>query len=604
VFQVQYAFVTECADETTRNLRILAFWTGDGFADSITYNVHGTPCENVVSGQICSYPERLQSLFPLEKELVTLNAEGYLGAPLYDRDGHIVGHLAVIDTKPLYPKPYDISILKIFAARAAAELKRKRAEEALMASEKRFRALFESAPIGVSINNPQGTFVQVNKSLQEMIGFTEEELQQVNFGAITHAEDIAQSKQLFVEMVQGERKGFQVEKRYVKKNGDVMWASTNCAAIWDEGGIFVYTFAMVEDITKRKQAEQALREAMAKVEELKNRLQAENVYLQEEIRTHHNFEEIIGSSPAMRKVFQSVEKVAVTDTTVLITGETGTGKELVARAIHNLSPRKDRPLITVNCAALPAGLIESELFGHEKGAFTGAVARKKGRFELADGGTLFLDEVGELPLETQAKLLRVLQEHSFERVGGTQPLKVNVRVLAATNRDLQEQVNHGAFRADLFYRLNIFPIPLPSLRERGEDISLLTNYFVARFARRMGKKIDRVSHGALERLMRYPWPGNIRELANLIERAVILCDGGMLQPDHLGLTEHIPTAVASEIAQVATLQETERDHILKTLEKTNWIVGGPAGAAQLLGLNRTTLLARMKKLGIEKPTAR
>jgi transcriptional regulator with GAF, ATPase, and Fis domain len=209
-----------------------------------------------------------------------------------------------------------------------------------------------------------------------------------------------------------------------------------------------------------------------------------------------------------------------------------------------------------------------------------------------------------LPLETQAKLLRVLQEHSFERVGGTQPLKVNVRVLAATNRDLQEQVNHGAFRADLFYRLNIFPIPLPSLRERGEDISLLTNYFVARFARLMGKKIDRVSHGALERLMRYPWPGNIRELANLIERAVILCDGGMLQPDHLGLTEHIPTAVASEIAQVATLQETERDHILKTLEKTNWIVGGPAGAAQLLGLNRTTLLARMKKLGIEKPTAR
>ncbi|MBI3948846.1 MAG: sigma 54-interacting transcriptional regulator [Acidobacteria bacterium] len=252
--------------------------------------------------------------------------------------------------------------------------------------------------------------------------------------------------------------------------------------------------------------------------------------------------------------------------------------------------------IKVNCAALPAGLIESELFGHEKGAFTGAVARKKGRFELADGGTIFLDEVGELPLETQAKLLRVLQEQEFERVGGSQTLKVDVRVIAATNRNLQELVKLGAFRADLFYRLNIFPIHLPALRERTDDIPLLTNYFVGRFSRRMGKKIDRVSREGMNRLIRYSWPGNVRELANVLERAVILCDGGILQRDHIGISDLLPVSDAA----VPTLEEAEREHILRTLERTKWVVGGPVGAAKLLGLNRTTLLARMKKLGIEK----
>jgi Nif-specific regulatory protein len=351
-----------------------------------------------------------------------------------------------------------------------------------------------------------------------------------------------------------------------------------------------------QELRERKRAEEALREALSEVEQLKNRLQAENIYLQEEIKTEHNFEEIVGTSKAIRKVFQSIEKVAGTDTTVLITGETGTGKELVARAIHNLSNRKESPLIKVNCAALPTGLIESELFGHEKGAFTGAITKKKGRFELADSGTIFLDEVGELPLETQAKLLRVLQEQEFERVGGIQTLEVNVRVIAATNRTLEEVVKMGAFRVDLFYRLNIFPIHLPALRERREDIPLLINYFVGKFSRRMARKIDRVSHEALKKLMDYHWPGNVRELANVLERAVILCDGGMLQPDHMGISDLASTSNT----EVLTLEEAERRHILKALEKTKWIVGGPSGAAKLLGLNRTTLLARMKKLGIEK----
>ncbi len=335
--------------------------------------------------------------------------------------------------------------------------------------------------------------------------------------------------------------------------------------------------------------------AHEEVRRLRDRLQAENVYLAGEIKAEQGFEEIIGQSRAWRNVMREVEQVAPTETTVLITGDTGTGKELAARAIHNLSRRKERVLIKVNCAALPAGLIESELFGHEKGAFTGATAKRKGRFELADGGTLFLDEVGDLPLETQVRLLRVLQEQEFDRVGGTQTVKVDVRVMAATNRDLEQLVKSGAFRNDLFYRLNIFPIHLPPLRNRLEDIPFLTNYFVRKFSRRMGKKIDEASPEAMDALVHYSWPGNVRELANLLERAVILCDGGILQREHISISK-LP--IDSDIP-ITTLVETERTQILKALEKTNWIVGGSSGAAKLLGLNRTTLIARMKKLGIQ-----
>jgi len=349
---------------------------------------------------------------------------------------------------------------------------------------------------------------------------------------------------------------------------------------------------------ERTRAEEELRKALSEVEDLKNKLQAENIYLQEEIKSQHNFEQIVGVSVAIKKVFQNIEKVARTDSTVLITGETGTGKELVSRAIHTLGNRAKGPLITVNCAALPAGLIESELFGHEKGAFTGALSRKKGRFELADGGTIFLDEIGEIPMETQTKLLRVLQEQEFERVGGTQPLKIDVRVIAATNKDLEQLVKAGIFRADLYYRLNIFPIVVPPLRDRREDIPLLTAYFVSTFARRMGKKVDRVSPRVQHDLTTYSWPGNVRELANVLERAVILCDGGFLEQDHVTVSG--PRTLSSEDFN---LEETERQHILKALQKTDWRVGGAGGAAELLGLNRTTLLARMKKLGIARPNA-
>jgi formate hydrogenlyase transcriptional activator len=350
---------------------------------------------------------------------------------------------------------------------------------------------------------------------------------------------------------------------------------------------------------ERKRAEEELRQSYEELERLKNKLQAEQTYLQEEIQRVANFEEMIGTSAGMQRVFQNIDRVAKTDSTVLITGETGTGKELVARGIHHMSNRRERPLIVVNCGALPAGLIESELFGHEKGAFTGATARRKGRFELADGGTIFLDEVGELPLETQTKLLRVLQEQEFERVGGTETIHVNVRLITATNKNLQQLAGSGAFRSDLFYRLNIFPIWLPPLRERWDDLPQLTGYFLQKFSTRMGKRVEGVSREVFNDFLAYDWPGNVRELANVLERAVILCDGRLLQKDSVGILQSsaIQTAVSDE---VLNLTEAERRQIRKALSKTNWVVGGPGGAAKLLGLNRTTLIAKMKKLGIQR----
>ncbi|HWP90604.1 MAG TPA: sigma 54-interacting transcriptional regulator [Thermodesulfobacteriota bacterium] len=474
---------------------------------------------------------------------------------------------------------------------------RKKAEESLKKSEERFRTLFESAPIGISINDANGKFVQVNKSFQEMLGYNEDELKEISFREVTLTEDLPESKRVFGELVQGKRKEFRIEKRYRRKNGSLMWANTNCSSVRDVNGNFIYTFAMVEDITERKRAEEALRGALSEVEQLKNRLQAENIYLQEEIKSEYNFEEIIGQSESLHKALRSVEKVASTDASVLIYGETGTGKELIARAIHNLSPRKDRPLVKVNCGAISAGLVESELFGHEKGAFTGALQRRIGRFELANGGTIFLDEVGELPLDTQVKLLRVLQEGEFERVGSSKPIKADVRVIAATNRDLSDAVKSGAFRSDLFYRLNVFPLEVPPLRERKADIPLLVNFFVTKFAKRLGKQVEGISKETMNKLVNYPWPGNIRELQNIIERAAVVSAGPTIQIDEsvLGLNPVPETGVKE------TLEEVERTHIIRALEQTNWVIHGKQGAATILGINPNTLRSRMQKLGIKRP---
>ncbi|MGH9843145.1 MAG: sigma 54-interacting transcriptional regulator, partial [Blastocatellia bacterium] len=339
--------------------------------------------------------------------------------------------------------------------------------------------------------------------------------------------------------------------------------------------------------------------AYEEIASLKLQLEQENIYLQEEIRTEHNFEEIVGRSDAIRKVLQAIETVAPTGATMLILGETGTGKELVARAAHNLSRQKDQPLVKVNCAALAATLIESELFGHEKGAFTGALARKIGRFELANGGTIFLDEIGDLPLELQAKLLRVLQEGEFERVGGSQTIKACVRVIAATNRNLTEAVKAGSFRSDLFYRLNVFPLTLPSLRERREDIPLLAGHFLSRFAKKLGRQLERVSKESMDRLMRYDWPGNVRELVSVIERAAILARGPVV---HVEDSLDLRLRAAADSPGLGKLEDVERAHIIRVLEETNWMIDGPRGAALILGLHSNTLRSRMQKLGIRKLT--
>ncbi|WP_083262647.1 sigma-54 interaction domain-containing protein [Roseivirga sp. 4D4] len=347
---------------------------------------------------------------------------------------------------------------------------------------------------------------------------------------------------------------------------------------------------------ERKIASEKLLEAVDEVKSLKDRLEAENTYLQEEIKFEHNFQEIITQSDRFRSVLSSSEQVAITDATVLILGESGTGKELLARAIHNISKRSDRPLVKVNCAALPANLIESELFGHEKGAFTGAIAKKVGRFELADGGTLFLDEVGELPLELQSKLLRALQEGEFERLGSTNTQKVDVRVIAATNRDLEKEVDDGSFRADLFYRLNVFPIQSIPLRERKEDIPLLVKHFVNRFSAKIGKKIVSIPKRIINSLQGYHWPGNIRELENVIERSVILSSGTSLE-----LGDWIPKSTTQSVTtELDTLHEFERKYIIHVLQKTTWRVSGEKGAAKILGMKPTTLESRMKKLGIKR----
>jgi formate hydrogenlyase transcriptional activator len=340
--------------------------------------------------------------------------------------------------------------------------------------------------------------------------------------------------------------------------------------------------------------------AFDEIATLKDQLSQEKAYLEEEARTEHNFDQIVGRSPALQRVLRQVETVAPTNSTVLICGETGTGKELIARALHDLSPRKERTLVKLNCAAIPTGLLESELFGHEKGAFTGAVAQKVGRFELAHKGTLFLDEIGDIPLELQPKLLRVLQEQEFERLGSSKTIGVDVRLVAATNRDLAATVADGRFRSDLYYRLNVFPLVLPPLRERTEDIPPLVRHFTQRFARGMGRRIQTISSDVMEALIRYPWPGNVRELQNVIERAVILSPSSSLQ---VALSDLQVLGKPSTVStgETVTLADAERDHILGALRQTGWIVGGPKGAAARLGMKRSMLYWKMKKLGISRP---
>jgi len=406
-----------------------------------------------------------------------------------------------------------------------------------------------------------------------------------------HPEDRERTTALWADSIRTGRP-FEIEYRLRGAGEAYRWFKGRAVPMQDDGGRIVRWFGASTDVDDSKRAEEALRAALAEVERLRDRLQAENVYLQEEIKTRHGFEEIVGRSPALQRVLRQIEQVAPTDTTVLITGETGTGKELVARAIHTHSRRRDRPLVSVNCGAISPGLVESELFGHEKGAFTGALTRKVGRFELADGGTIFLDEIGDLPLDLQVKLLRVLQEGEIERVGGTRSLKVDVRVIAATHQDIQRAVAEGRFRADLYYRLNVFPIHTPALRERRDDIPTLAAHFLAQYAARYRKAIDGISADAMRALLAHPWPGNVRELAHTLERAVLMARGSEIAERDLGLHAAAPARAAASPDDM-TLEEAEQWFIRKTLARHS---GNVNQAAEALGMSRSALYRRLQQM--------
>jgi len=429
--------------------------------------------------------------------------------------------------------------------------------------------------------------------------------------AMMHPDD-SKPYQQKLERSQATGEPFRTIYRLSDGRGGWRWSQVRAVSLEERNGIHVRWLHDTIDITEQKETEEALRKSVEELRQLKAQLQAENLFLREEVDRGAEHADIIGRSAHLDRVLEQVELVAATSSTVLVSGETGTGKELIARAIHQRSDRRNRLFVAVNCAALPATLVESELFGHEKGAFTGAIARRVGRFEQADGGTLFLDEVGELPLETQAKMLRVLQAGEFERVGGARPLKVNVRVIAASNRDLEQAVRDGRFRNDLYHRLAIFPIQVPPLRERRDDIPLLVAYLVTRKARQLGRKIERISHAILDRLIAYDWPGNVRELENVLERAIILSPGTSLRLEAIKLgsapsararERHVRPEATPDAGESDTLQARERTHILRICQATAWKIKGPDGAARKLGLNPGTLYSRMKKLGIQRPAA-
>ncbi len=510
---------------------------------------------------------------------------------------------------------------------------RNQPQEALKVSETRYRRLFETAQDGILILDAEtGQIADVNPFLKEMLGYSHKDFLGKKLWEIGPFKNIGASKAVFLEL---QNKGYvrfedlpletkdgrEIAVEFVSNTYLVNHTKVIQCNIRDITRRKLIEEALEKvhnelerrveertvelrtaneklglEIEERRQTEASLSQAISEIEMLKDQLEAENIYLRREMIMKHRFVDILGQSDGLKYVLYRTEQVAPLNTTVLILGETGTGKELIAAAIHELSPRKNRLLITVNCAALPANLIESELFGREKGAFTGADTRQIGRFEVAHGSTLCLDEIGELPLELQAKLLRVIQHNEFERLGSSQTIKVDVRIVATTNRNLEDEVRKGRFRQDLYYRLNVFPITVPPLRKRKEDIPLLVQTFAERYARKLGKQITSIQKETMKALQDYPWPGNIRELESIIERSVILCPGPVLQLADKLKNPGLPSPSTGD-----TLEEMERNQIFKILSETRWRIEGKDGAAAILGLHPSTLRARMHKLGIVRP---
>ncbi len=586
----------------------------------------GTACHWVLQNRqwfISATRDELRERFPTTFEVMKQEGMESLAAlPLVSGDCARAAMFFMASVRGVYAVLRRELVEQIAAAAAVAldncltheELKQQ-SKQALAESEERFRDLFDDAPIASVHEGLDNRFIRANRTAMRILGIQPKEIAGT-YGK-SFIPDTPDAQRRLREALESigrgtDTSGVVLELRR-KDNGKPIWIQW-----WsrpDPSG--TYTRTMFVDITER-----------VLMEREKARLEAQNTYLQEEIRSEHNFDEIVGGSRALLDVLRQVDQVAPADSTALISGETGTGKELIARAIHDRSARRERPLVKVNCGAISAGLVESELFGHVKGAFTGALTNRDGRFKVADGGTIFLDEVGELPLETQVKLLRVLQEQEFEPIGSSRTVKVDVRIIAATNRDLSAAVAEGKFRRDLYYRLTVFPIRVPPLRERIADVPLLVSFFLQRFAKKLGKPVKKVSEETVRSLTGYPWPGNIRELQNVIERAILLSPGDtlVLAPDfgpapenYNGRREEMPAGVRNPTSEIrnretlattpatdgdggASLENIERRHIESVLSQTNWMIEGERGAARVLNLNPSTLRSRMQKLGIKRPS--
>ncbi len=553
------------------------------YSNEVAREYHGLGPEDPEQDQLAVFvhAEDREAVLAERRRMISIGEPYELEARLLGKDG--LYRWFLIRGNPL--RDEQGRIIRWYGTRTDIE-DRKRAEEKLRQDERELRRITDAIPQAISVLAPDGRILYANEVVLDYTGLSLENVKADDFRAkLFHSDDLERFRdERQNALSRGEP--FEAELRARRKDGQYRWFLVRYNPLRDDEGHIIRWYATGIDIEDRKQTEE--------------RVQKENLALREEIDYSSMFEEIVGSSAALHKVLAQVAKVAPADSTVLIFGETGTGKELIARAIHKRSKRSSRAFIRVNCAAIPQSLIASELFGHEKGAFTGALQRRLGRFELADGGTIFLDEVGELPAETQIALLRVLQEREFERVGSSQPISVDVRVLAATNRDLKAAVTAGIFREELFYRLNVFPIQMPSLRERMDDIHLLVEYFIERYGKTAGKKFRNINKKTVELFQAYDWPGNIRELQNVIERAVILCDGDTFSVDETWLKRESHRANGPSVPFVATLVESEKEMIETALAACHGRIAGPLGAASKLGIPRQTLESKIKSLGIDK----
>ena len=598
------AWVTEYLAES-RRLRALAFWLGDTWLPDYEAAVDGTPCQAVVDGRrMVHYPDNIIELYPEDPDLRDMGAVSYMGVPLFDRDGQVMGNLAVLDTRPMPDEPRVLAVFQIFAARAAAELRRLRAEAEVREREERLRCLVDSAMDAIIEFDRAGQVTRMNRAAERLLGCPAAEGIGAEFSRFLGAGSAEKLASLIrdLDACPEDKQHLWIPGGLTARRADGETCPAEATLSRFEVKRQPFYTLILRNVHDRIEAERKIRSLTVEAE-----------YLREEIRALHNFDEIVGRSEPMMRLFQEMDQVAPTEATVLILGETGTGKQLVARALHAASQRRDKPFVNVNCAAIPATLMESEFFGHEKGAFTGATRRREGRFALADGGTLFLDEVGELPLDLQGKLLRVLQEGEFEPIGSSHTRRVDVRILAATNRDLSQATQAGEFRKDLFYRLNVFPLRVPPLRDRGEDIPFLATVFAQRHARRLGRTLAPLSRESIRRLRAYAWPGNVRELENVMERAVITARAGELNLDRAlpevsveaasagTATIPMPENSSVRIHTVQELCDLERANLLRALEAAEWRVTGERGAARLLGMKPTTLSSRLKALGIARP---